>query len=786
MMDIYFIIALAAMLLAIMIMAHPRFLARLLSSVHRKRAARAEEAARPVYTFDMAHVQKNAVLNRAPRVVAGGDLTKGWFLRRGNRSAAFRAPSAGVAKNTPNPPAKAEDPFASTVSLPYNQRRCTRSTLAPPPHIAPFTSRIPFSSIWESAPFSHFPFPLRTRATVKTLLIVVIYVVFSIVACTYKSKVGPKAKGSGYGEDFLRTGKVAMSQVPIAIALGVRGNIVGLLVGKGYNHLRIFHKVVGRVLFVAASLHSIFYLVKWAKAGALLKRSISPIGLTGNIAFAAVCLIAVTSLPRFRASAYGVFKVSHYIGIVTLLAGMGAHVPSAVPWAIASGIIYAVSILFGLAKSRVTRAELVALSGNATTMITLPGITTGWRAGQHVRLRVPSIKGALNKMECHPFTIASAPDSGGLVLLAKVAGDWTHELYNLATKGGGSADMETGTGVWRPRTTTVIVEGPYGGLGNTLPTSFSSVVLVAGGSGITNALAFAQDLVGRSPSGVVAARTVDLIWVVRVEQTAKVILPTLNNLVAQAHEWEEQALEMRKGGADIAYPTALRIHIFVTRVPKSSPLRLLDDSPTFTNHKADKEAKLYPYSGSSSQGHGSDESSDDHDGMESLDDHTPMTGDWHSHPYGGAAVEPRPGPYPLQNAFVASYTSPPHTRNNSSMSLNRPFESPAERAKADWLQRNPSNASIARLHERTTNKKKAMSSITAYRGRPDFRSVINAVASETMARFGTAQLEATGVLVQACGPEFMVNDVRHSIHTVPPFKAKACGGIEFESEFFGI
>lgn len=720
--------------------------------------------------------QRNAALNAAPRVVAGGDLTKGWVLRRGT---AMYASPATTTKT---------DPFASTVDLPLGERpRTSRSVLAPPPHIVPWAGRMPFANFWESAPLARFPFPLRTRATVKTLLIMVIYLVFTITACTYKSNLGPKAKGSGYGEDFMRTGVVAMSQVPLAIALGVRGNIIGMLLGQSYENLRIFHKVVGRVMFTTSALHSIFYFVKWGKSGQLLKRTMSPVGLTGTIAFAATCLIVVTSLPRFRRSAYGVFKVSHYIGIVMLLAGMGAHVPSAVPWAIASGAIYMVSIAISMLKTRVTQAELIALSGNATTMVTLPNITTGWRAGQHVRLRVVGLDGFLHKMECHPFTIASAPDSGGLVLMAKVAGDWTRELYDLATKGGHRVDAEANGGVWSPRRATVIVEGPYGGLGNTLPTSFSSLLLVAGGSGITYSLALAQDLIARSPSGVVAARTIDLVWIIRVEQTAKVIMPTMNNLVTQARQWEEQALKMRKAGADVAYPTALRIHIFVTRVPASSPLRLLDDSPDFSKvEKVAMEDKLFPASApTSSLGHGSDESSSDGHGIESSDGHAPyVDGDWRSpYPQGTYINAERASPYSTQNPSVNTLNASESTLNIAARAR---AETPAERTRADWLQRNPSTAAVARLHERNTNPKKTMSSISAYRGRPDFRSVLNTITDETMARHGRQFSAPTGILVHACGPEFLVNDTRDAVHSVSQFKAKACGGIEFADEFFGI
>lgn len=757
-------IALASLLVLIMILSHPRFLARLFASVHRKRTAAAEEAARPTYAFDMAHSKRVAKVQAAPRVVAGGDLTKGWFLRAGSRD----APIASAATTGP-----AQDPFSSTYSLPAGVKT-DRSPLAPPPHIAPLTARLPFHSVLEASPFARWPMPVSTRADLKTITVIVVYIVCCVVACTYKSVLNPKAPTSGFGSDYARTGAIAMSQVPVAVALGVRGNIVGLLIGKGYDRMRIVHKIAGRVVFICSTLHSVFFLYKWGADGKLMAKSKTPIGVTGIVAFAGVTLTAVTSLPAFRRYTYGMFKISHYIGILMLLAGLGAHVDEAVPWCLAAGGLYALSIVTSFFKSRFAHAELVALGGCTTTLITIPDITTGWRAGQHVRLRVFGL-GLKNAFEAHPFTIASAPDCGGMVLMAKAAGNWTTDLYRLAASGGvasNAGDLEVG--VWK-RNARVQIEGPYGGPGSTLPLSFSSLCLIAGGSGISHAIGTAQDLIARSPSGVVAARTVDIIWVVRVQQTARAIMPTLNALVQQARDWERKALSLRRKGADIAIPTALRVHIFVTRVPDSSPLTLVNEKRM---SRWERASKLFPSSApNSAQGHG-----DDDDEQEDLDD---MSEDPHSasssadgHGWGGSTSSLG------HDSSDWHVDSDPMFKQHAFPPKRQP--SAAEKTKADWLQRNPSTASVARLYERMTDWTRPMSSLSAYRGRPELKTVVNTIVEETMGRHGRALTDPSGVFVTCCGPEFLVNDARDAARNVTTEKAKAAGGIEFEAEFFGF
>lgn len=88
-----------------------------------------------------------------------------------------------------------------------------------------------------------------------------------------------------------------------------------------------------------------------------------------------------------------------------------------------------------------------------TTRIEVPDLPAGWRAGQHIRMRVLSTKmGWWGWAETHPFTISSASDSEkGLVLMCKNAGSWTRKLHQIAK------DLNNTGG-----TIKCMIEGPYG------------------------------------------------------------------------------------------------------------------------------------------------------------------------------------------------------------------------------------------------------------------------------------------------------------------------------------
>lgn len=96
--------------------------------------------------------------------------------------------------------------------------------------------------------------------------------------------------------------------------------------------------------------------------------------------------------------------------------------------------------------------------------------------------------------------------------------------------------------------------------------SFSSVMLVAGGSGITHSLGIAHDLIRKAsvPPYNVRARSVTIIWATRTIESVEGLLPSFNKLIECGHKAEQES----------PYGTTLRIHVYVTRQPASLPMRL--------------------------------------------------------------------------------------------------------------------------------------------------------------------------------------------------------------------
>ena len=223
------------------------------------------------------------------------------------------------------------------------------------------------------------------------------------------------------------------------------------------------------------------------------------------------------------------------------------HYPVCVPYVLVATGVYGLDRLLRIIKTRVATAHLRPLPDLGVTRVEIPTLNAGWRAGQHVRLRVFSLgMGLRGWAESHPFTIASVsrcPSGEGLVLMVKKAGDWTNKLYNVAQR----ADYGEANGLGG--NVRVIVEGPYGGPGHAIFSSFSGAMFVAGGSGITFALAAVQDLLKKDLEYRSRIRAMELVWCIQDPSNLTPLVPLFSTLIAQSQE---------------AY-TSLRISVYYTR-----------------------------------------------------------------------------------------------------------------------------------------------------------------------------------------------------------------------------
>lgn len=476
----------------------------------------------------------------APRVVAGGGLFTGWIFRGGKQvSPASTMLSSTMSSRGPTPPN------------------------VPPPREQNLLAKLPMAHLRNVAPLSKLPDVFASPINLVGFALVLCYLVIVGLCMIFRSDLSAPEGNSGYGNDFARTGLLAAAQLPLVFLLGTRNNLLALLVGRSYEKLKVLHKIVGKLIFLCSTLHVAFFLNKWAQANIVFQQMGKPFVVAGLVAWLAQVVIVITALPWMRQFCWGVFEISHMLGMITLLVGLSFHVDAAKPWCICAALIYGVSLLASLLKTRTAIAHFQAHPEGGSTTIHIPSLRTGWRAGQHVRIRVPSLPFPHN-LEAHPFSIASAANADGLKLVIKaIPTGWSSQLLRHAVNGMGETGVRTGT---------VILEGPYGGFGNILLESYSSVLLLAGGSGISHSLGVATHLVQQATKGVVRARTVDLVWITRSEPEARHLLSEMSDLVRHAKRQEEVSIDGRRKGKDLAAPVALRVEVYFSRSLLTDPL----------------------------------------------------------------------------------------------------------------------------------------------------------------------------------------------------------------------
>ncbi|KAJ3877964.1 hypothetical protein F5051DRAFT_352795 [Lentinula edodes] len=342
--------------------------------------------------------------------------------------------------------------------------------------------------------------------------------------------------------DPVRFGYITASQLPFVYAFGTKNNVLATFLGIGYEKINFMHRHAGRIVLVSVNVHGLGYIYKWCLASSFMEEIANPKCYWGLIGMICIDGLFLFSTEFVRKKAYNIFLATHISALSVLVIAMLNHYDGAIPWAYACAAFYLFDLLLRITKTRVSTATLRAIPELGVTRVEIPNINSGWRAGQHVRLRVLSSgMGLIGWSEIHPFTIASVADGPeGMVLFCKKAGSWTNRLYDMANTTGSEDNG---------RKISVMVQGPYGGLGNCMVPSFSAATFVCGGSGITLATSTMQELIQKDLDGESRVKSIELIWTVQDASALVPMLPLFTSMIQQS------------------VFTPIRISVFYTRAP---------------------------------------------------------------------------------------------------------------------------------------------------------------------------------------------------------------------------
>ncbi|KAI4224982.1 MAG: hypothetical protein L6R36_004251 [Xanthoria steineri] len=371
-----------------------------------------------------------------------------------------------------------------------------------------------------------------------------------------------------------RTGTLSViNMIPLVVLAGRNNPLISLL-SISFDNFNLVHRWFGRIVVLQALAHSVAEVInvveqgKWKTMRYLFQNNqMYWTGLVATVASVAIVLLASSAL---RHAFYETFLHLHIALIIFSLIFLWKHLEGTVPqkyllimillWA-AERFIRLATLVYRSFGRGGSKAELELLPGDACRVTLKMARPWVFRPGQYAFITVPSV----GLWTSHPFSIAwsnnsaeeknqdsekgyqitpddilsSSQEKTNMSLIIRRRAGFTDKLFEKAER--------SPSGI---TTVSVLVEGPYGGHASLQ--SYGTVMIFAGGVGITHQVPFIRDLVAGYASGTLAARKVVLVWVIQSPEHLEWIRPWMTTILA---------MDKRR---DI-----LRIQLFVTR-PRST------------------------------------------------------------------------------------------------------------------------------------------------------------------------------------------------------------------------
>jgi len=386
----------------------------------------------------------------------------------------------------------------------------------------------------------------------------------------------------GFGSPPLavRAGMIAVAMMPWIVALAMKANMITMLTGIGHERLNVLHRWAAYICLFLSLIHTIPYYVTpvWDQGGLATFKSFFTgqyyIYGTGLAALVPLCVLCIHSLPFLRSWMYELFVMTHVPISIVFLGMLFWHCHNYLTswnylWATTAIWLFSYCLrIFYLNWTNPWRISwligeeaAVTILPESAVKVTIP-TQVRWTPGQYVYLRMPGI----SVFENHPFTIASLcsedfPSEYGekyrdMTLVFRPFGGFTRKVLESAVEKGPL------------KTYRAFVDGPYGGLRRDLA-SFDTIVLFAGGSGITAIVSHLLNLIKKMRDSKAVTKRVHVVWALKRPETM---------------EWFKEELRICR---EFAPPESVHCQFFITAAKRQVPgQKMFPPSPSRPLHDA--------------------------------------------------------------------------------------------------------------------------------------------------------------------------------------------------------
>jgi predicted ferric reductase len=364
-----------------------------------------------------------------------------------------------------------------------------------------------------------------------------------------------------------RTGTMAtVNLIPLVVMAGRNNPLIAML-HVPFDTWNLLHRWLGRIVVLEALAHTFAWAIPkgqekgWKIVGMALGES--SFLLAGLVATCAMVALMLHSPSPVRHAFYEVFVHFHFAVAAVCMGFLWVHLDglAAQTYLLAAVILWALEratrlfiIIYRNFGRESTTATVEAMPGDAMRITLRMARPWNFRPGQHIYLYIPSV----GWWTSHPFSVGwseadnlitdeksplpmskqdllGAPQKETISLLVRRRTGMTDQLFQRASNAIGSRV-----------TLRAFAEGPYGNIHSM--DSYGTVMLFAGGVGITHHVPFVRHLVAGFAEGTVATRRLTLVWIIQSPEHLEWIRPWMTSILAMDRRRE-----------------VLRIMLFITR-----------------------------------------------------------------------------------------------------------------------------------------------------------------------------------------------------------------------------
>ncbi|KAJ5648628.1 Riboflavin synthase-like beta-barrel [Penicillium lividum] len=331
-------------------------------------------------------------------------------------------------------------------------------------------------------------------------------------------------------------GHLAVMNTPGLVLSAGRNNPLVMMLGISFDTFNFMHRWVGRVIAANAVIHMSAVLANQAYMNGVdyILYSIwqMPFYIYGLVAVVGFVFIFLQSLSPLRHSFYEFFLHLHIALAIVSFVALWYHLKNLLQQRVLLGTL----ILWGLDRAsrvlillwrncskRPTTATVEALSGSVAKVEVEVARSWKFRPGQYMYLYVP----CLGLWTSHPFTVAWASTGESTLShnekrsssdsFASLLGHSETTTMSVLIKGQDGFTKKLLQKVEDSPEGRIkalaLAEGPFGGLHSLK--SYGTLLLIAGGIGITHPMSYLHEVVTNFTSRTSATRKVHLVWMIR-------------------------------------------------------------------------------------------------------------------------------------------------------------------------------------------------------------------------------------------------------------------------------